>query len=64
VEGLLKETIPTLHSLKAAGAIDAIGLGINEWDSGYEILASAHVDCVLLAGRCNSPPLILRSLQS
>lgn len=51
VEKLLHEAIPTLQALKAAGAVDAIGLGINEWDVGYEILMSAEVDCVLLAGR-------------
>lgn len=51
VAGLLKDALPTLNGLKADRAIDAIGLGINEWDIGYEILASAPVDCVLLAGR-------------
>jgi D-threo-aldose 1-dehydrogenase len=51
VEELLQEALPTLRRLKAAGAIDAFGLGINEWDIGYEILASANVDCILLAGR-------------
>jgi len=48
---LLDETLPTMHRLKTEGRVDAIGLGINEWDVGYEILASAEVDCVLLAGR-------------
>ena len=51
VERLLQEAIPTLNGLKSSGAVDAIGLGVNEWDVGYEILASADVDCVLLAGR-------------
>jgi D-threo-aldose 1-dehydrogenase len=51
VEGLLKDALPTLRRLKAEGSIDAFGLGINEWDVGYEILASTHIDCVLLAGR-------------
>jgi D-threo-aldose 1-dehydrogenase len=48
---LLDESLPTLHRLKCEGRVDAIGLGINEWDVGYEILASADIDCVLLAGR-------------
>ena len=51
VKQLLDEALPTLHRLKAEGRVDAIGLGINEWDIGYEILASAEIDCVLLAGR-------------
>jgi D-threo-aldose 1-dehydrogenase len=51
VRQLLDESLPSLHRLKCDGRVDAIGLGINEWDIGYEILASAEVDCVLLAGR-------------
>ena len=51
VHELLKEGLPALQRLKARGAIDAVGLGINEWDVGYEILASTQLDCVLLAGR-------------
>jgi D-threo-aldose 1-dehydrogenase len=51
VRQVLEEAIPTLQQLRTAGSIDAIGLGINEWDVGYEILASVRLDCVLLAGR-------------
>jgi D-threo-aldose 1-dehydrogenase len=51
VRQVLEEAIPTLQRLKADGSVDAIGLGINEWDVGYEILASVQLDCVLLAGR-------------
>jgi D-threo-aldose 1-dehydrogenase len=51
VRDLLGEAIPALRRLKEEGAVDAIGLGINEWDVGYEIVASEQVDCVLLAGR-------------
>jgi D-threo-aldose 1-dehydrogenase len=51
VRDLLREGLPALQRLKAEGAVDAIGLGINEWDVGYEILASSEIDCVLLAGR-------------
>jgi len=47
----LDKALPALHRLKQEGRVDAIGLGINEWDVGYEILASADMDCVLLAGR-------------
>jgi D-threo-aldose 1-dehydrogenase len=53
--GLMKqvfdESLPTLQRLKAAGRVDAIGLGLNHWDVAYEVLASASVDYVLLAGR-------------
>jgi len=51
VRDLLRDGIPTLQRLKAQGAVDAIGLGINEWDVGYEIVSNAEIDCVLLAGR-------------
>jgi len=51
VKLLLDEALPTLQRLKSEGRVTAIGLGINEWDVGYEILASAEIDCVLLAGR-------------
>jgi D-threo-aldose 1-dehydrogenase len=48
---VFNEALPTLNRLKDAGSVEAIGLGINEWDVGYEILSYADVDCVLLAGR-------------
>jgi len=51
VRDLLRDGLPALERMKANGAVDAIGLGINEWDIGYEIVASAEIDCVLLAGR-------------
>jgi len=51
VRQLLDEALPTLRELKEQGRVDAIGLGIDEWDIGYEILASTPLDCVLLAGR-------------
>lgn len=53
--GLMKqvfaESLPTLQRLKAEGRVDAIGLGLNHWDVAYEVLASADIDYVLLAGR-------------
>jgi D-threo-aldose 1-dehydrogenase len=51
VRQVLEEAIPTMERLKAEGAVDAIGLGLNEWDVGYEVLATVQLDCVLLAGR-------------
>jgi D-threo-aldose 1-dehydrogenase len=51
IKQVLEESLPTLNRLKSEGRIDAMGLGVNEWDVGYEILASADLDCVLIAGR-------------
>jgi D-threo-aldose 1-dehydrogenase len=51
VKTVLDEALPTLHRLKSDGRVDAIGLGLNEWDIAYEVLAGAEIDCVLLAGR-------------
>lgn len=51
VKQVLEEALPALQRLKADGRVDAIGLGVGQWDIGYEILASADIDCILLAGR-------------
>lgn len=40
-----------LHDLRAAGHIDAIGLGVNEWDVCAQALEYSDFDCFLLAGR-------------
>lgn len=40
-----------MAELKAAGDVRAIGLGVNEWQVCEQVLAHAHLDCVLLAGR-------------
>jgi D-threo-aldose 1-dehydrogenase len=48
---LLEEALPTLNRIKREGGVDAIGLGVGEYEIGYEILLSAEIDCVLLAGR-------------
>jgi len=48
---LLNESLPALERIKAERRVQAIGLGVCEWDIGYEILVSADIDCVLLAGR-------------
>jgi D-threo-aldose 1-dehydrogenase len=37
--------------MKDERRVDAVGLGVCEWDIGFEILVSANIDCVLLAGR-------------
>ena len=40
-----------MRALKDQGVIEAIGLGVNEWQICEEILAHADLDVVLLAGR-------------
>lgn len=48
VRQLLAEALPAMQALKAEGLAGAIGLGINEWDIGYELLMAAPLDVVLL----------------
>ncbi len=43
--------IPLLHDLKAAGHINAIGIGINEADVAADFLREATFDVLMLAGR-------------
>ncbi len=40
-----------LESLRDQGAVQAIGLGVNEWEVAWDALSAAPIDCVLLAGR-------------
>jgi len=40
-----------MRGLKDQGVIDAIGLGVNEWQICEEVLGHADLDVVLLAGR-------------
>lgn len=40
-----------LAELRAAGAIGAIGLGVNEWQACEAAMAQGDYDCFLLAGR-------------
>ena len=40
-----------MRELRDAGAVRAIGLGVNEWEICVELLASCEFDCILLAGR-------------
>lgn len=51
VRQLLEEGLPTLERMKGERRVDAVGLGVCEWDIGFEILVSANIDCALLAGR-------------
>jgi len=40
-----------MRDLRAAGAVRAIGVGVNEWQVCVELLESCELDCILLAGR-------------
>jgi len=40
-----------MRELREAGAVRAIGLGVNEWEICVELLESCELDCILLAGR-------------
>jgi D-threo-aldose 1-dehydrogenase len=40
-----------MRELRDAGAVSAIGLGVNDWEIGVELLAVCELDCILLAGR-------------
>ena len=47
----LDEALPAMAALRDAGAVGAIGLGVNEQDVCLEVLAHFELDCILLAGR-------------
>jgi D-threo-aldose 1-dehydrogenase len=42
---------PTLHDLRAQGVIQAIGLGMNQWQMLLDFAQAGDFDCFLLAGR-------------
>ncbi len=47
----MEGALPALARLKAEGAVSAIGLGVNMWQTCRDALAHADVDLFLLAGR-------------
>jgi D-threo-aldose 1-dehydrogenase len=40
-----------MRELRSAGAVRAIGIGVNEWEICVELLECCEIDCILLAGR-------------
>ena len=40
-----------MRELRDAGAVRAIGLGVNEWQVCVELLQHCELDCIMLAGR-------------
>lgn len=47
----LDHALPTMHELKRSGSCQVVGLGVNEEAVCTEVLRSADIDCILLAGR-------------
>jgi len=47
----LDEALPAMARLRDAGAVDAIGIGVNEQEVCLEVLPRFDLDCVMLAGR-------------
>lgn len=47
----LEEALPAMAELRAAGAVGAIGVGVNEQAVCLELLPRFDLDCIMLAGR-------------
>jgi D-threo-aldose 1-dehydrogenase len=47
----LDETLPAMARLRESGAVQAIGIGVNEQEVVLEVLPRFPLDCVMLAGR-------------
>src|SRR6266850_7811008 len=50
-EQALNEAFPVLVELRAAGLVQAIGAGMNQWQMELALARQGHCDCFLLAGR-------------
>ena len=48
---VVRETLPALRELQAAGLVRHIGLGVNDVAICLDILSASRIDCLLLAGR-------------
>ncbi|MGH8145021.1 MAG: aldo/keto reductase [Rhodanobacteraceae bacterium] len=47
----LDEALPAMAALRDAGAVGAIGIGVNEIEVCMELLPRFDLDCIMLAGR-------------
>ncbi|HKV65757.1 MAG TPA: aldo/keto reductase, partial [Rhodanobacteraceae bacterium] len=47
----LEEALPAMAGLRAQGAVDAIGIGVNEIEICMEVMPRFDLDCIMLAGR-------------
>ena len=41
---VLDETLPQLEEARSQGLLDAIGIGVNEWEVCIELLERARID--------------------
>jgi D-threo-aldose 1-dehydrogenase len=48
---LMEGGYKAMVKLREAGAVGAIGAGLNEWDSSQRLAEISDLDCILLAGR-------------
>jgi len=51
VRQALDEALPAMAALRDAGAVGAIGLGVNEVEVCLELMPRFDLDCIMLAGR-------------
>jgi D-threo-aldose 1-dehydrogenase len=51
VKQALEEALPAMAELRAAGAVGAIGIGVNEQAVCLELMPRFDLDCLMLAGR-------------
>jgi D-threo-aldose 1-dehydrogenase len=51
LDQVVTEAIPVLERARGEGLVRHIGLGVNDVGVCLDVLARAHVDCLLLAGR-------------
>lgn len=47
----LDEALPAMAALRDSGAVDAIGIGVNEVEVCLELMPRFDLDCIMLAGR-------------
>jgi len=48
---IVRETLPALRDLQAAGLVRYVGLGVNDVAICLDLLGASRIDCLLLAGR-------------
>jgi D-threo-aldose 1-dehydrogenase len=51
VRRTMDQTYGAVQSLRAQGAVKAIGVGMNQWEMLYDLATLGDFDCFLLAGR-------------
>jgi D-threo-aldose 1-dehydrogenase len=51
VEQALAEAYPALAELQAEGAVQAIGVGMNQWQAPLRFVEETDIDVIMLAGR-------------